>query len=431
MKTPCQNLPAFIMILLLGIFSVGCNSSGHDNAPLDDADLSVNPPSSPTNLQALVYSSTAIELAWNTATDDGTVVEYQVYRDGSLIATQSRLRFYENVLTAGTTHTYNVLAVDDTGNLSDPADLVVTTLNDGPTISEANYSVILPYLVTIANGKLFDDLRAIVNDTDASWLSGNNADDNAGLTLVDQAMDPTGIWRIDTYDCGSGGVYEYQRDTFIQFGGHFKGNYVACEIGSNNISGDFDRKATVNKAPPYNEILSSQYNITVTNDSRGSTRNLTGQIIIDNSQVDNRLRLIEASYFEHNLMWSTTISDIDIDVYATDEQPLAGYAVPYTRSVDANFRVQGPQTSDEPVTVDINIETNDTSSLHYQSGSLAATAGDGSSMRMTLSNSDLDTFQVSFTHAGSSSALTVDWSDDYRLLCFQTPTLDTLLTRCN
>ncbi len=121
MKKTCRYLSACTLILSTGLFLVGCDSSDDDNTPLDDPGLSINPPSVPSGLRGVVYSSTAIELEWNAATDDGTVVEYQVYRDGSLVATQSTLRFYENTLTASTTQTYRVLAVDDEGNVSDAA----------------------------------------------------------------------------------------------------------------------------------------------------------------------------------------------------------------------------------------------------------------------------------------------------------------------
>lgn len=418
------------MILSLGLFLIGCNSSDNDNTPLDDPNPSVNPPSVPTDLRGVVYSSTAIELEWNAATDDGTVVEYQIYRDGSLIARQTTHRFFESALTASTTYTYGVLAVDDEGYFSDTTELDMTTLNDGPVINTANYSVILPYVISIANGDLFDDLRAIVDATDASSLTGVSFDDIAGLTLVDQSNDPTDIWRVYTYDCEHGGSYEYYKDTFIQFGGHVQGLYDACQIGSNILSGNFDRFASLNKGPPYNQLQTSQYNLTVQNDLRGNKRNMIGKLIVDNSQIDNRYHLSNANYFEHNLMWSTTINDIEIDVYATDEQPLANYALPFSRTFDASFRVRAPQTGDESLTVAIEFETTDATELSYQTGSLTVVSIDGSSMHMALDNGDPDAFQLLLSHADSSSALTVLLSDDYRLLCFQTPAFDARLAAC-
>jgi hypothetical protein len=146
--------------------------------------------------------------------------------------------------------------------------------------------------------------------------------------------------------------------------------------------------------------------------------------------IGNRFSLIEASYFENNLMWSTTINDIEIDVYATDEQPLENYALPFSRTFEASFEVQGPQSGDEPLTVAIEFETSDAAELNYQTGALTVTAEDGSSMRMTLDNSNPDAFQLLLSYAGSSSALTIFWSDDYRLGYFHAPTFDVRLGAC-
>lgn len=409
----------------------GCGSSSDDGTPLDDSGSIINPPSMPTDLQGVVYSSTAIELEWNAATDDGMVVEYQVFRDGSLIATQSTLHFFEDNLTAATTHSYSVLAVDDEGNVSDAAIIDVTTLDDGPAISEANYSVILPFVIDIANGTLFNELRVIVDATDGLWLTAFNVDELAGLELIDQGVDPTNDrWDKYTYDCEFGGSYVLYQDNWRQFSAELKGFYDSCEIGNNNLSGNFTRYMKLDREPPNNEVQTTVYDLTVHNDSLGSQRSLTGNITVNNSEIENRYSFSEASYSQHNLMWSTTISDIVIDVYATDEEPLMYYAVPFSRTFDANFRVQGPQTGDEWLTVAIQFATNDDTELNYQSGSLTVTAEDGSSMRMAADNSDPDTIQLSFSHADSSTALTIPWSDVYRLACFHVPTLEAQLADC-
>lgn len=431
MKKTCRYLSACTLILSAGLFLAGCNSSDDDNAPFDDSGSSISPPSVPTDLRGVVYSSTAIELEWNAATDDGTVVEYQIYRDDSLVATQSTLRFYENALPPSTTQTYRVLAVDNEGNVSDVAVIDMTTLDDGPAISEANFSVILPYAVSIANGDLFDDLREMVDSTDASWLTAADFDDITGLTLIDQGDDPTSdLYYFYEYECEFGGSYVFYKDNWIQFGGAFKGNYDACQIESNIQSGDFSRVASADKAAPYNQKLDSNYNLTVQNDVLGNQRNLTGNLVVNDSQVENRFNFTEASYFEHNLMWSTIISDIFINVYATDEDQLLHYEIPFSRTFDASFRVQGPQTGDEFLTVAIQFETSDETELNYQTGSLTVTAEDGSSMVMAADNSDPDTFQLSFSQADSSTALTVPWSDDYRLKCFQAPAFDARFAAC-
>jgi len=426
-----RNFSICAIVLLNGLLLPGCHSTDNDNNPLDDHGSSVNPPSVPIDLRGVVYSSTAVELEWDAATDDGSVVEYRVYRDGSQVASQSYLRFFDNTLTAGTTHTYSVLAVDDEDNISDAAVIDMTTFDDGPFVSQENYPVILPYVISIANGNLFDDLRAIIDATDVSWLAGSSFDDIAGLTLVDQGDDPSSdLWYVYSYDCEFGGSYTYYKDNWVQFGGLFKGRYDSCRIGNNLLSGNFERSAKLDKAPPNNEQLTSEYSLTVQNDDLGSLRNLTGKLIVDNSQIENRFNFTEASYYEYNLMWSTTISDIEIDVYATDEDPLVNYALPFSRTFDASFRVKGPQTGDKLLTVSIEVETVDVNESYYQSGSLMVTAQDGSSMSLAMTNIGQEAFQVSFTLAESTTALTIAWSDEFRLKCFQAPEFDARLVAC-
>lgn len=418
-------------VLLNGILLLGCNSSDNDNNPLDDHRPSTNSPSVPVDLRGVVYSSSAIELEWDAANDDGAVIEYRIYRDGSQVASQRYLRFFDDTLTPGTTHAYRVQAVDDENNVSDAALIEMTTLEDSAIVSQENYTVILPYVIGIANGSLFNDLRAIVDATDASWLTGSSFDDIAGLTLVDQGDDPSSdLWYVYSYDCEFGGSYQYYRDNWIQFGGHFKGQYDRCRIGSNSLSGNFERSAKLDKAAPNNEELNSEYNLTVQNDILGSVRNLTGNLIVENSQIQNHFNFIEASYHEHNRMWSTTVSNIDIDVYATDEDPLINYALPFSRTFDASFRVQGPETGDKLLTVTIEVETDDVTESYYQSGSLTVSAQDGSSMSLVMANADQDTFQLLFTLANSTTALTIPWSDEFRLNCFQAPAFDARLMAC-
>lgn len=421
-----RYLSAISVMVFIGATMVGCGSSDDD-----DPEIQANSPTAPTALQAVVYSSSAVELSWGEATDNSMVVEYQVLRDGALVATQAILRFYEDELAAGVTYTYQVLAVDDEGKTSKATEVSATTLDDGPIISEANYSVVLPYVVDIANGILIGDILDIVNDTDASWLSGANENDIAGLTLVGEVIDSTEIWNVFTFDCELGGAYEFHTNVILQFGGHFRGFYDECQIGSSSISGDFDRQATVNKGAPYNEILSSQYNVTVQNNELGSIRNLTGQLELDNSQVANQLSVSEASYYEHNLWWSTEVDDIEINVYATDLEPLVNYAEPFNRSFSASFRTQGPQTGGEPVTVVMDFNTDNENSLYYQTGSMTIRADDSSSLSMTLLDGDQSAFQLVFNQSGSTSASTIPWSDDYRLLCLQEPTFDSMLTDCD
>jgi len=76
------------------------------------------PPSAPTNLRVLNGSTSQLVLGWNAATDNGTVTEYQVYADGSLLGTTPGLSLAHSNLTPGSQHTYQVTAKDAGGNVS-------------------------------------------------------------------------------------------------------------------------------------------------------------------------------------------------------------------------------------------------------------------------------------------------------------------------
>ncbi|HSX52931.1 MAG TPA: Ig-like domain-containing protein [Patescibacteria group bacterium] len=77
-------------------------------------------PTGPTNLVATAVSTSQINLSWSAATDNVAVVSYLVFRNNSStpIATVSTTSFGDTGLSAGTTYTYTVKAVDGANNTS-------------------------------------------------------------------------------------------------------------------------------------------------------------------------------------------------------------------------------------------------------------------------------------------------------------------------
>src|SRR5438552_11206653 len=75
-------------------------------------------PSSPTNLAATAVSSSQIDLSWSPATDNVGVTGYRVYRDGTLAASPTGTSVSIIGLSAGTTYSFTVAAVDAAGNAS-------------------------------------------------------------------------------------------------------------------------------------------------------------------------------------------------------------------------------------------------------------------------------------------------------------------------
>ena len=86
------------------------------------------PPSVPAGVSATAISSTRIDLSWTASTDNVGVASYRVYRNSSLLATITGTSYSDTGLAAGTACTYNVSAVDGTGNASSlSADASATT----------------------------------------------------------------------------------------------------------------------------------------------------------------------------------------------------------------------------------------------------------------------------------------------------------------
>jgi chitodextrinase len=79
-------------------------------------------PSTPAGLTATAVSASQINLSWGAATDNVGVTGYNVYRGGALIATLGTITTFQNTgLSASTTYSYAVRALDAAGNLSAPS----------------------------------------------------------------------------------------------------------------------------------------------------------------------------------------------------------------------------------------------------------------------------------------------------------------------
>jgi chitodextrinase len=122
-------------------------------------------PSAPANLTANAPSSTRVDLSWDAATDNVGVTGYEVFRNGSLLASPSGTSYTDTSASPGTTYTYQVKARDAAGNRSDPSNTATATTPpdlDPPTAPAS-------LTATVASA----------NRVDLSW---NAATDNIGVT---------------------------------------------------------------------------------------------------------------------------------------------------------------------------------------------------------------------------------------------------------
>jgi chitodextrinase len=91
-------------------------------------------PTAPTNLTASNTTTTALTLNWGASTDNVGVTQYQIMQNNVAVGTVAGniLTYNATNLTASTTYSFNVLALDAAGNISPPSNTVqVTTQSDG------------------------------------------------------------------------------------------------------------------------------------------------------------------------------------------------------------------------------------------------------------------------------------------------------------
>ncbi|MDY8137517.1 GEVED domain-containing protein [Aquimarina sp. 2201CG5-10] len=92
-------------------------------------------PSKPTNLVVTSVTNTEVNLSWTASTDNVGVTGYEVYRDGINLGTTTNGDTTARVfnLSANTTYTFYVIAIDAAGNKSTASDTVTATTTGGDT----------------------------------------------------------------------------------------------------------------------------------------------------------------------------------------------------------------------------------------------------------------------------------------------------------
>ena len=130
------------------------NESTASNETIATVTADVTPPADPTNLTATAISNSQINLAWTASTDDVGVAGYRVERcAGNLcanfvqVATPTGVTFGDSGLSASTSYSYRVRAIDAAGNLSNYSNVASATTSaiqqppSTPTFVQVNSGV--------------------------------------------------------------------------------------------------------------------------------------------------------------------------------------------------------------------------------------------------------------------------------------------------
>ena len=100
-------------------------------------------PTTPGNLTASDITDTSLKLTWEASTDNWSVFRYNVYLADTVFASTSNTEITLTGLTANTEYVFEVKAVDVSGNASEAASIIQTTLD--PTNIETVNAIIRVY----------------------------------------------------------------------------------------------------------------------------------------------------------------------------------------------------------------------------------------------------------------------------------------------
>lgn len=158
-----------------------------------------NPPSAPTQLFTNALSASEISLTWNDATDnDGYVIGYKIYRDGSYIdyVSSSTTSYMDSKLYPSKQYCYTVSATDNAGNESAKSNQSCsTTFTDfqPPTVPESlRINVITNDTIELKWEPSTDDTMVISYNI---YRDNNYLTDSLTTSITDTNL------ALDTYYC--------------------------------------------------------------------------------------------------------------------------------------------------------------------------------------------------------------------------------------
>ena len=146
-----------------------CHGSGGSSSD-------TQPPTAPANLTASATSPTSVNLGWGGSTDNVGVSGYEVFRNGAQIATAAGTTYTDGSATPGTGYTYEVRALDASGNRS--------PFSNGATVTTPAGGAILTFL-PIADARV-EEANAGVNfgtSTNIRTDGGSGPDVDTYLTF--------------------------------------------------------------------------------------------------------------------------------------------------------------------------------------------------------------------------------------------------------
>lgn len=401
-------------------------------------------PNEPEGLRGVVYTDTEIEIFWDRS-DDTSIINYTVSRDGTALSTTDALSYYDNTVVSGTTYEYTLQAVDNNGVHSNPASLFLTTPAQAPTINATNALTLLEQVTTVINGRLF---AREFRDLYTSTLRRQTLIDN-GFEIDSIETNPSSS-STNTYNCDQQGQFSLfnNANSRPSFRGEFQ-NCGSVLFDNESINGEYELKTGAIETV-WNSGFSNylELDTIVTTDSNNRSRTLTGfyettynslqrftlggynQIVVGDdglAELDENGNLITIpkpfNYVSQAFEGETRVKAERIHRTrgALQNTENSDFSDEWNHTLSAEFTLQSPGTGNKliSITTPEPLHTNTIGGC-FEQGQLKITAADGSELLLEANNGNANTATLHVTADGVMSQETIDWNSEL-LLLYATP----------
>lgn len=157
--------------------------------------VDTNPPTIPQNVTAQVVSENQVDLQWS-ASEDASMIQYYVYRDGNKIAITRQTEYQDTSCSKSAAYSYTVKAVDEHGNLSGGSN-IVTVKTSGDYLPPESSNTVYPEesnevllnpgkgWVLYAQNDPYDPNNNFSLQTDETWEMATTAYNRFAWSLIE------------------------------------------------------------------------------------------------------------------------------------------------------------------------------------------------------------------------------------------------------
>ncbi|WP_370373650.1 fibronectin type III domain-containing protein [Catenulispora sp. GP43] len=326
--------------------------SAHSTAATATTPSSANTPATPANLAVSGTTSSSISLSWTETNNADPAASYQVLEGSTVVATSTGTSATVGGLTAGSTHTYTVEALDAAGNASAPSASVTGTTANPSTVPA------VPQHVVVAS--------ATSSSITLNWTETNNSDAAASYNVYEGtskvATSTTTSATITGLAAGSTHAYTV---TAVDAAGN-ESAHSAAATGSTTGGGGVGLTATIKKTKDWGSGYTDT--ATLTNTSGSAVTGWDVQFDLDKSEnIESSAGVTYASSANHYTLSNdsadaTLAAGASLQFQFSGDYGSGGYIAPANV---AAYALSGQQTPATPTGLTVTGTTTSSISLAW------------------------------------------------------------------